>query len=395
MKSIYFDCFSGASGDMIVGALIDAGADFEALRAALATLGVQGYALRAEKIMKKGIRATQFYVDVDESTPQPHRHLRHVLEIIHAGVLPESVKAAAEHTFQRIAEAEASVHGTTIEKVHFHEVGAVDSIMDVVGAHMALHLLGAERITASPLPLGSGTVRCAHGVMPVPVPATALLVQGAPTYGGDTEGELVTPTGAALITDIAQSYGSTPAMRITAVGYGSGARDYPDRANVLRVLIGETDAALEQETIAVLEANVDDMTPELIAPFLVDALKAGARDAFTSPIYGKKGRPGHLLTVLCSEDRVSDMVSLMLHATTTFGVRIHMEQRTCLHREWKTAQTPWGEVRVKIGYLNGAPIRRSPEFEDCRAVAESAGVLVLAVYEAALASAIRGEVYNA
>jgi uncharacterized protein (TIGR00299 family) protein len=389
MKTLYFDCVCGAAGDMIAGALIDAGADFEALRAALDSLNIGGFEVAAERVKKKGIEATQFKVEVDPSTPQPHRHLRHVLEIIESGDLPQPVKEASAETFQRIGECEAEVHGTTIEKVHFHEVGAIDSIVDVIGTHLGLHLLGIGRVESSPLPVGFGTVKAAHGVMPVPAPATARLLQGVPIFGGDLEGEWVTPTGAALIAQLAQAYGPMPAMRIEAIGYGSGMRDAADRANVLRALVGaKTEHFHGTETVAVLETNIDDMNPELLPVIIEEALRAGAHDAFLTPIVGKKGRAAHRLTVLCPETAADTLTRTILRNSTTLGVRMRRESRMCLPRDWKTVSTPWGEVRVKFGLLEGEPCPPAPEFEECRALADKAGVAVLAVYQAALAAAI-------
>jgi pyridinium-3,5-bisthiocarboxylic acid mononucleotide nickel chelatase len=392
VKTLYFDAFCGASGDMIVGALLDAGADFDTLKAGLDTLGVEGYTVRAERVDKHGIMATKFHVDVDESHGHPHRHLRHILEIIESGDLPQPVKDASAETFRRIAECEAAIHGTTIEKIHFHEVGAVDSIADVVGAHLALHLLDIEHIESSPLHIGSGTVKCAHGVMPVPAPATAKLLENVPVYGGEVAGELVTPTGAALVSQLAGRFGPLPAMRITASGYGSGTRNLPDRPNVLRVVLGEIDAALPAtEPIVVIETNIDDMNPELIPPLLSDALDRGARDAFVTPILGKKGRPAQLITVLCDPDTVSVIVETLFKGSTTLGVRMREERRICLPREWRSVRTPWGGVRVKIGALGDSTNSASPEFDDCRRVAEEAGESVKAVYSAALAAAARGD----
>ncbi|MBM3290556.1 MAG: nickel pincer cofactor biosynthesis protein LarC, partial [Candidatus Hydrogenedentes bacterium] len=286
-----------------------------------------------------------------------------------------------------IAEAEAKVHGTTIEKVHFHEVGAIDSIIDVVGAHFCLRELGTARIGSSPLHVGAGTVTCAHGVMPVPAPATALLLEGVPCYGGEVQAELVTPTGAALLAQLASSFGPMPAMTIARTGYGSGTRDLPDRANVLRVIEGESAATQATETVTVIETNVDDMVPELLPVLIDEALKAGARDAFVTPVTGKKGRPGHLITVLCDPARVDELAAVVFRNSTTLGVRMRQEQRICLEREWKNVETPWGAVRVKTGRFGTEQTVASPEFEDCKNLAESAGVPVLHVYRAALAAA--------
>jgi pyridinium-3,5-bisthiocarboxylic acid mononucleotide nickel chelatase len=393
MKTLYFDCYSGAAGDMAVGALIDAGADFEKLRAALLSLGVGGFDVAVEKVKKKGVMATKFHVNIDESHAHPHRHLRHVVEIIEQGDLPDSVRAASIETFRRIGEAEAQVHGTTIEKVHFHEVGAVDSIVDIVGTHLALHELGIERMYASPLHVGSGTVHCAHGLMPVPAPATALLIQGIPAYGGAIEGELVTPTGAALIAQLATSFGPMPAMTIEKVGLGAGTRDLPDRPNVLRVLIGETSDTSPSdvpETIVVMEATIDDMHGELFPPLIEALLAAGARDAVVAPVLGKKGRPAQQVTVLCDRDKIQETASVLFRESTTLGVRYREEQRLVLARDWTEAETPYGVIRIKLGMRNGEVVTRAPEFEDCRKAAEMHQAPVRVVYEAALAALARG-----
>ena len=385
MKTLYFDCFSGASGDMIVGALLDLGVDFEKLRGALESLEVSGYGMSATKVKKKGVMATQFHVALDPNTKQPHRHLRHVVEIIDKGRLPDSVKDASKETFRRIAESEAKVHGTTVEKVHFHEVGAIDSIVDVVGAHFCLNEIGCERIAASPLHVGTGTVECAHGTMPVPAPATALLLEGIPCYGGEVQAELVTPTGAALLAQVSSSFGPMPAMKVGRIGYGSGTRDLPDRANVLRVIEGETTESRATETVTIIETNVDDMVPELVPVLIDEVLKAGARDAFVVPVIGKKGRPGHLISVLSDPERADDLAGIVFRSSTTLGVRMRQEQRICLEREWKDVRTPWGTVRVKVGRFGDERTVASPEFEDCRKLAADAGVPVMQVYRAALA----------
>jgi hypothetical protein len=390
MKTLYFDCYCGASGDMIVGALVDAGADFGQIVASLKSLDLSGYSLSAERIDKHGTTATQFTVETDEH--HPHRHLRHILEIIRSGDLPESVIEASEETFRRIGECEAAIHGTTIEKIHFHEVGAVDSIIDVVGAHLALHQLGIERVEASALHVGSGTVKCAHGVMPVPAPATAALLKGVPSYGGEVDGELVTPTGAALVSQLAKRFGPMPQMVTEAIGYGSGTKDLPDRPNVLRVLIGETSAALPAtEPIVVMETNIDDMNPELLPTLIEDALEAGARDAFLTPVLGKKGRPAHRITVLCDEGQEAKLAGVLFRGSTTLGVRMRTEQRICLERSWRNAETPWGSVRVKLGSLDGAQTAAAPEYEDCKRLAAEHDVPVRQVYEAAFAAAAKGE----
>ncbi len=376
---------------MIVGALIDAGADIAAVRDGIESLGVNGFHVAAEKVTKSGLSATQFHV-VQSDEHQPHRHLHHIVELIENAGLPAPVKTASIATFQRIAECEAQVHGTTPNHVHFHEVGAIDSIADIVGAHLALHLLGVDHIRSSPLPLGSGTISCAHGVLPVPAPATALLVKGAPCYGGDVQGELLTPTGAALITQLASAFGPMPMMNISAIGCGSGTREFPDRPNVLRVFIGEETVESKcHETVSIIETNLDDMNPEFFPPLIAAMLANGARDAFLTPILGKKGRPGYLITVLTDDAKVGNLTELLLRETTTLGVRIRHEQRTCLARDWRSVNTPWGPVRVKLGLRNGQLVKAVPEFEDCRQLAEKAACPLIAVYQAAQAAAVRGE----
>jgi pyridinium-3,5-bisthiocarboxylic acid mononucleotide nickel chelatase len=391
MKTCYFDCYSGISGDMTVGALIDAGADFSAIKESLASLGVPGFTVTAEKIVKKGITATQFSVIEDEKEHHPHRHLHHIEKIINESALPQPVKDAANATFLALGEAEASVHGTTIEKVHFHEVGAVDSIVDIVAAQLGFHLLGIEYFVSSPLHVGAGTVKCAHGIMPVPAPATAKLLQGKPTHGGEVQGELVTPTGAALIGQRVTVFGPAPLMRTEAIGYGSGTKDLPDRANVLRVLIGECDIAdSAQETIQVLEANLDDMSGELLAPLVAGLMDGGALDAFLTPVIGKKGRPGHVITVLAKNESAQALCERLFTHSTTLGVRMRTERRNTLAREWKRVTTPWGTVRIKIGSRGEQIYTTSPEYEDCQTVAASANVAVRRVYEAALSAAVQG-----
>lgn len=392
MKTLYLDCYSGISGDMTVGALIDAGADFERIQAALDSLGVEGFSVEAPKVIKKGVFATQFKV-IEHKHEHVHRHLRHCVDIINRGLLPKPVKEAAIETFDLIAVAEAQVHGTTKEKIHFHEVGAIDSIVDIVAAQLAFHLLGIERVVSSPLHVGSGTVRCAHGVMPVPAPATALLLVDIPTYAGKVDGELVTPTGAALVKQRASAIGPMPAMTVQAIGYGAGTKDLPDRANVLRVMIGEAEAALLEgtESITIVEANIDDMTGELFAPLVQALLAAGARDAFLTPVLGKKGRPAYVVTALCDDAKLNAVVQALFTNATTLGIRTRTEQRIVLARATKKVSTPWGDVRVKIGTFAGNTNSASPEYDDCAAVAAEKNATVRAVYEAALAAALKGE----
>ncbi len=366
---------------MIVAALLDAGADAERLRRDLAALPLEGYALDISKIKKQGFAATRFVVRL-EARAQPHRHLKDVLHILEHAKLSESIKERASRVFMRLAVAEAAVHGTTTDKVHFHEVGAVDAIIDVVAALLALEQLAIETVICSPVPVGSGTVRCEHGVMPVPAPAVAELLKGVPLAATDETGELTTPTGAALLTSLARSYGPCPEMTPRAVGYGAGTRDGQRRPNFLRVLVGEatTDGATDE--VVVLEANLDDTTPEVIGYCLERLLAEGALDAYAVPIQMKKSRAAVLLTALCPADRAEQMEHLMLMETTTFGVRRHIARRSKLARRHESVSTPFGPVRMKVGTGRGV-LTAAPEFEDCRALAAAHGVALREVMIAA------------
>lgn len=383
MNIAYFDCFSGAGGDMIVAALIDAGADADALRKELSALNVGGYGLTIERVTKQGIAATRFNVRLDADAKQPHRHLRHVLDILKTSELSDGVRDKACRVFQRLAEAEAAVHGTTIDKVHFHEVGAVDAIVDVVGAVLALELLHVDRIVCSPIPTGSGTVTCDHGVLPVPAPATARLLHGVPLAACDEVGELTTPTAAAVLTTLSSGFGVIPQMTLTAVGYGAGTREGRNRPNVLRVLIGEaveTNGDFDQ--IVMLETNLDDASPQVIGYCMERLVGEGALDVYTVPILMKKQRPGVVLTVLCELEKAAAMEEILFAETTTFGIRRRTVERTKLRRRFETVATPYGDIRMKIGEGEGV-VTASPEFEDCRAATLRHGVALREVIAAA------------
>lgn len=383
MNIAYFDCFSGAGGDMIVAALMDAGADADALRKSLSALSVGGFDLAIERVTKQGIAATRFNVQLDANAKQPHRHLRHVLEILRSSALPEGVGDKACRIFQRLAEAEAAVHGTTIDKVHFHEVGAVDAIVDVVGAILAMELLRIDRVICSPIPTGSGTVTCDHGVLPIPAPATARLLHGVPLAACDEVGELTTPTAAAVLTTLSSGFGPIPPMTLTGVGYGAGTREGRTRPNVLRVLIGvavETNGEVDQ--IVMLETNLDDASPQVIGYCMERLLGAGALDVYTVPIQMKKQRPGVILTVLCELEKAAAMEEILFAETTTFGIRHRTMERTKLRRRFETVATPFGDIRMKIGEREGV-VTASPEFEDCRAAALKHGVALREVIAAA------------
>ena len=366
MRICYLDAFSGISGDMLVGALADAGADSSAIADALRSLN-SGAAVSFEKVQRGGIAACKFHVRVDE--PQTHRHLSAILKIIDGAALPDRAKQNATAVFQRLGEAEASVHNVPIEKVHFHEVGAVDSIADIVGACLGFELLSVDAVYSSPLNLGSGTVKAEHGVMPVPAPATAALVAGKPVYARGPAVELTTPTGAAVAVTLARAFGVIPPMKIASVGYGAGDHDFAEQANVLRVFIGETSGATEATTVAVIEANIDDASPQVLGYAIEKLLEAGALDATLQPLQMKKGRPGSLLRVIATPEQRSALADIIFHETTTLGVRTYAAERLVEARQWVEVETPHGKVRIKVSEHSFAP-----EYEDCRALARATGV---------------------
>ena len=390
VRIAYFDCFSGISGDMTLGALIHAGVDVGAVREAVASLGLAAE-LKVARIRKGGFDATQ--VTVESPHEHTHRHLHHIAKIVDSSRLTERQKALAHKIFRRLAEAEAAVHGTTIEKVHFHEVGAIDSIVDIVGAAVAVDLLGVDRIVASPVPTGRGTVKAAHGLMPVPAPGTAELLKGVPLASSLIEAELTTPTGAAILSSVTEEFGPLPAMRIQAIGYGAGQRELAEQPNLLRVFVGTVAAAAETDRVWVLETNLDDLPGELIGYCTEQLLAAGALDVFTTPIGMKKNRPGVLLSVLCAEGQVEPVEDVLFRETATFGIRRYAAERSKLQRRSHVVQTPFGPVQGKLGWRAGSPPIFAPEYEDCRRVAAQKGAALREVYAAAVrgfdASAVR------
>jgi len=367
MTICYLDAFSGLSGDMLVGALADAGASTAALAAGLNSLGT-GAGFRFEKTKRRGITATKFHVDCEPS--HHHRHLPHILEMIGRAGLSARVKRDAEAVFRRLGEAEARVHGIAVEKVHFHEVGAVDSIADIVGACMGFDLLGVDEIRCSAVNVGSGTVTADHGVMPVPAPATAALLEGRPVYSRGPAVELTTPTGAAIATALASDFGVLPPMKLRATGYGAGTRDFEEHANVLRVLIGEASGAAEATTVSVIEANIDDSTPEVLGFAMERLLNAGALDVTFAPVVMKKSRPGTLVTVVSRPEAREEMARLLFEETTTLGVRMYDAERRVQARESEEIETPHGRVRMKVSREGNF----APEYEDCRRLALERGV---------------------
>lgn len=379
VKTLYLDCFAGASGDMLVGAMLDCGLDFELLRSELLKLGIEGYELGLKRVDRSGISAAKFDVRLEHADSHEHHHraLSEIERIISSSNLSDRVKQRAQTIFQRIGEAEAKIHDIPVEAVHFHEVGAIDSIVDIVGACVAFDALKIERIISSPLHVGSGTFQCAHGTYPAPGPATAELLKGVPIYSKDVEGELVTPTGAAIISTLAESYGPLPMMKIEKIGYGAGARDYPKFPNALRAVIGELeeDADRTPGAVTVIEANIDDLSAQVFGYLMEKALAAGALDIFYTPAQMKKNRPGVLLTLLCNPADRERMCDLIFRETTTLGVRYRNEQREILTREFVTVETEYGPIRIKISRTrDGRVMNASPEFEDCRIAAEKSGV---------------------
>jgi uncharacterized protein (TIGR00299 family) protein len=383
MRVAYFDCPSGASGDMILGALVDAGAPFDALERELAGLGLEGYRIERQEVMKSGFRATKVDVHVqDGGHHHPERTLAAILTLIEESCVAPPVKERAARIFRRLAEAEARVHGTTVERVHFHDVGAVDAIVDVTGACIGLHLLGIEAVHVGALPVGGGFVQGPHGRIPVPGPATAELLKGFPTIDTGVRRELVTPTGAAILTTLASGAGAMPAMHVRAVGYGAGTMDL-DTPNVLRLFVGETAVAAPTETILQVETTVDDMSPQLYEPLLERLLEVGALDVFLTPVIMKRSRPGVVLTALCEPARVADLSRVLFEESSTIGVRWTAYQRERLDREIVRLTTAYGPVSFKVSRLEGRVITVTPEFEEVRRIARDKGLAVREVLEQA------------
>jgi len=370
MKLAYFDCFAGAAGDMLLGSLLDAGLEQTALEQQLQGLNLPGWRLSVEKVVKQGLSATALSVVV--AGEQPTRHLSDISAILEISTLAAADKAQALRVFQRLAEAEAKVHSSSPEEVHFHEVGAVDAIIDIVGVVCGLRLLGVQAVQASPLPLGRGLVRAAHGLLPLPAPAVVELLQGVPITGTSAPGETVTPTGAALLATLAERFGPLPAMRLLASGHGAGRReaDYP---NVVRLLLGETDEMPSVETLVVLETNIDDMNPQLYEHVLARLFEAGALDVWLTPVYMKKNRPGQVLAALGRPAQESALSHILFSETTTLGLRRRLVERRSLGRQMLQVTTRYGVAQVKAAILDGQVLRLIPEYDDCRRLAAATG----------------------
>ncbi len=391
MKIAYFDCFSGISGDMCLGALLDAGWSPGELMGLPRRLGLDGVRIAVESVKRGPFVAKHVVVEVEGR--QPHRHLRDITELLDRGALAPEVRERAHAVFARLAAAEAEVHGSTIEKVHFHEVGAADAVVDVVGTVEGLRALGIDEVYASPLRLGRGAVQSEHGLIPIPAPATALLLRGAPVEMPDIEAELVTPTGAALVTTLVRHWAPVPSFRIERVGTGAGTRDLKEHPNVLRVFVGERlqsglhPAGLpSRRRVAVLETALDDENPQFVADLIPRLLSQGALDAMVVPTVMKKGRPGMWLVVIAEPARAGSLAAMLLGETSTLGVRVREEERYELERRAARVETAFGPVDLKIARLPDGGERAMPEFESLREAAERAGRPLREVAEAAVAA---------
>jgi uncharacterized protein (TIGR00299 family) protein len=426
MRIAYLDCFAGISGDMFLGALLDAGVAPQVLHDAIASLNL-GASLRIEKVDRSGISSTKVFVldgtqladkkerpesqgsqtkNLDEDNKnhvhehpheEPHtpekkgghhhgRHLSAIRKIIQSSTLTDEVKQTAIQAFELLGASEAKIHNVDVEKIHFHEVGAIDAIVDIVAASAGIHALAIDQWFCSPLNVGGGMIDCAHGRFPVPAPATADLLRGLPTYSADPQMELVTPTGAALVRALAPTFGQRPAMRVQSIGYGAGTGNPKGFPNVLRLNIGESEQATSTDTVTVLETALDDLNPQIIAHVTEQALQQGALDVMLTPVVMKKGRPGTLLTILCDPDKVPTLERLLLRETSTLGIRIHQEQRSCLSRSHQSVPTTYGDIRIKVGSLGKEELNATPEFEDCRSAATTHNVPVKQVIQAAIAA---------
>jgi len=404
MRIAYLDCFSGISGDMFLGALVDGGVPARLLEQTVAALNV-GARLEISRVNRSGISATK--VDVfahgEKDLPReahlkkkhkahhshvPRRGLKEIRQIIQRASISASAKDTAIRIFEALGAAEAKVHNCSIDEVHFHEVGAVDAMVDIVCASVGVEALGADEIVASPLNVGGGTIKCTHGILPIPAPATVELLKGAPVYSSGIQAELVTPTGAAIVKTLAARFAPFPSMKIERSGYGAGTSEFPELPNVLRLTIGEAQAGMApdifQETITLLEANLDDLSPQVFGYVVEQLLEQGALDAFGIPVQMKKNRPGMLLTVLCRPEDAPKLTQLIFRETTTLGVRQRLQQRQILDRRRESVRTPWGPVRVKIASMNGSVITCAPEYEDCRRIAVEYGVPLKSVIQAAM-----------
>ncbi|MGH9432011.1 MAG: nickel pincer cofactor biosynthesis protein LarC [Terriglobia bacterium] len=395
-KFAYLECSSGISGDMCLASLIDAGVNADDLERELRRIPIGEFDFKVSRVNRSGITAT--HVEIASPEKQPERHLHHLEKIFAASELPASVKEKSLRIFRRLAEVEGAIHGKPPESIHFHEVGAVDAMLDIAGACLGLEMLGIEELWCSALNVGSGRVQAAHGSLPVPAPATAELLKGVPVYSSGIEAELVTPTGAAIVTTLANGFGAMPLLKIERIGYGAGSKDFHGHPNVARLFLGQRApaevaasgdvraSAVGEEIVSVIETDVDDMSPQLYGYFAERAFEAGALDVTCGSLQMKKNRPGFHLSVLCNPGRADELAGLIFRETTTIGVRIHEARRKTLARECVTVQTPYGPVRVKIARSNGRVMNAAPEYEDCRKLAEEKSIPLKQVMAEALAA---------
>jgi len=381
MRIAYFDCFSGASGDMILGSMIDAGLSPHLLRKELRKLQIPTVRLKVKKVLKGGISATQVIVEGRDET-RSHRNLKELLRIVERSDLEPEVKKKSKEIFQRIASVEAKIHRKPIDRIHFHEIGGLDSIVDIVGSVWGLQQMGTDEIHVSKVNVGAGFVKCEHGVLPVPAPATLSLMKGKPIYSSGVEKELLTPTGAAILTSLGSEFGPMPLMRVEKIGYGAGRDDLP-HPNILRLMIGTSMEKSGKEKVTVIETNIDDMNPQFYDYIMEKLLTMGVLDVFFTPIMMKKNRPATLLTVICPSERMLSIIDFLLRETTTLGLRWHEEERAHADREILTLKTKYGEIHFKLARWEGKAISLSPEYEDCKRLALKKGVPLKEIFEAA------------
>jgi uncharacterized protein (TIGR00299 family) protein len=386
VKIAYFDCFAGAGGDMIVAAMLDAGLDAEFLKAQLATLGLKNLDIKISQTRRAGLRALSFLPVVPKQ--QQQRNLEQITKIISQSKISKQAKKTAIAVFERIAQAEGAVHGKDPDDVHFHEVGALDSIVDIVSASVGLEALGVDKVYCSVLSVGGGTVKCADHLMPVPAPATTELLKGVPIASGPAQLELLTPTAAAILTTVVDQFCPLPSMKIEAIGYGAGSLESEKFPNVLRLILGQAAGEMEAnaDSVCLLETNIDDVSGELVGSVTEKLFRHGALDVFTTPIYMKRGRPAEQISIICKIEDIQQLEQILFGEGLTFGIRRQILQRSKLAREFVAVQTEFGEIRIKTGTLGGKIVNAKPEFSDCISAAKKHNVAVKAVLDAAMAA---------
>ncbi len=382
-KILFFDCFSGISGDMTIGALLDLGVDKDYFLDCISKLNIKGFEIKIKKSSKKGIGGTDFNVKIDSEIKQPQRNLNDILEIINQSGLNENIKSLSEKIFRIITEAEAAVHNKPVEEIHFHEIGAVDSIVDIVGTAVCIDSINADEILSSPLNLGSGFVVCNHGTIPVPAPATLEILKDVPVYSWNIKKEMTTPTGAGIIKALSTGFTDFPSISIERTGYGLGKRDL-EIPNVLRVVLGKT---REIKAITLLETNIDNMNPEIYGYIFPKLFEKGALDVYITPIIMKKNRPACILSVLCPEDKSASIEDFIFRETPTLGIRKYKVEREEMDRKTVIVETKFGKISVKAAYLNNKIVKFAPEYEECSKIAESSGIPIFEVYQEIISSA--------